>query len=47
MAKRELPPRNSRGKNKFYTKDIEKFDEEKMRAVVLKKKRQVDDGDLP
>lgn len=46
MAKRELPPRNNRGKNTFYTNEIEKFTEEKTRAVPLRKKRQSENQNL-
>lgn len=32
MSKRELPPRSNRGKNQFYTSEIEKNHDEKTRA---------------
>ncbi len=42
MGKRELPPRNSRGKNTFYTKEIEKSNEDKTKAIQSIKKIKLD-----
>ena len=46
MGKRELPPRNSRGKNTFYTKEIEKSNEDKTKAMALIKQIKVDSSNF-
>lgn len=39
MSKRELPPRSNRGKNPFYTLEIEKNHDEKTKATPISSKK--------